>query len=487
MINDVVVDQVDVPAADGGISEFRFPVRDMWRYCGPEDAIRVCVDGVPLQMPGGSVSYAPRSQRREPLTDLVARLSAGEIVNSKGALALPKYLDREWQRVSSELYSQLREALLAFAGYEPFLIYGSLLGAVREGRPLGHDYDFDIAYLSKHSNSSMVQDEVGRLALELQSQGFFVEARVTCLHIASADRSQRVDLYHTYFDSGGELRLAWGQATETPFTRDSWGGLTPVDFCGSSVLIPRNSEALIAVLYGPDWRTPNPGFSWTNRRTRVAKESFFPRALAPSINWHEYWLSNRFEAPSSFATYLAALNLSPARIIDLGCGDGRDVAFFVREGARVVGIDRAPTAIESARGRRLDSTFARFTIADLSDPHTLSTLVSEIPADEVTLFYARQLLDSMDASNSERLIASTAGSMSPGDYIALEFHGLNDTTFTEHELLSCGRRLVDVDVVRELLASQGIAIIDDQESDSWEKRGKSGGNLHRLIGIKSSE
>ena len=39
-------------------------------------------------------------------------------------------------------------------GIEPFLAYGTLLGAVREGAVLGHDSDADLGYVSRHSTPS---------------------------------------------------------------------------------------------------------------------------------------------------------------------------------------------------------------------------------------------------------------------------------------------------------------------------------------------
>ena len=41
---------------------------------------------------------------------------------------------------------------LAGAGVKPFLAYGTLLGAVREGAVLGHDSDADVGYVSDFTN-----------------------------------------------------------------------------------------------------------------------------------------------------------------------------------------------------------------------------------------------------------------------------------------------------------------------------------------------
>ena len=38
------------------------------------------------------------------------------------------------------------------------------------------------------------------------------------------------------------------------------------------------------------------------------------------------------------------------RILDAGCGAGRNVIYFLREGYQVFGIDQDPYAIDSVRG-----------------------------------------------------------------------------------------------------------------------------------------
>ena len=61
---------------------------------------------------------------------------------------------------------------LETAGVRPFVAYGTLLGAVREGTVLGHDSDADVAYVSDATSpvdvvleSFRLQREVGRLGL----------------------------------------------------------------------------------------------------------------------------------------------------------------------------------------------------------------------------------------------------------------------------------------------------------------------------------
>ncbi len=53
--------------------------------------------------------------------------------------------------------------------------------------------------------------------------------------------------------------------------------------------------------------------------------------------------------PSSFAQQVAPLLPPGARILDLGCGEGRDSVFFASAGCEVVGVDVSRAGIAKAR------------------------------------------------------------------------------------------------------------------------------------------
>jgi hypothetical protein len=63
---------------------------------------------------------------------------------------------------------------LEAAGVEPFIAYGTLLGAVRDGELIGHDSDADLGYISAHDHPVDVILESFRLQRTLVEQGFAV-------------------------------------------------------------------------------------------------------------------------------------------------------------------------------------------------------------------------------------------------------------------------------------------------------------------------
>ncbi len=53
------------------------------------------------------------------------------------------------------------------------------------------------------------------------------------------------------------------------------------------------------------------------------------------------------EQTAEIAAFIAGLNLKGARILDVGCGQGRDALPLARAGHDVTGIDLAPSGIEA--------------------------------------------------------------------------------------------------------------------------------------------
>lgn len=53
--------------------------------------------------------------------------------------------------------------------------------------------------------------------------------------------------------------------------------------------------------------------------------------------WKPFYKEHRFEEPSPFAQWILP-GLS-GRLVDLGCGDGRDTHFFLRNGIQAYGVD----------------------------------------------------------------------------------------------------------------------------------------------------
>ncbi len=63
------------------------------------------------------------------------------------------------------------------------------------------------------------------------------------------------------------------------------------------------------------------------------------------------------------------------RVFDAGCGGGRNLIYFLRQGYEVYGIDRDPSAVEYTRGLAGTSNFREESIEDCTFPDAFADVV----------------------------------------------------------------------------------------------------------------
>jgi len=135
-----------------------------------------------------------------------------------------------------------------------YLIYGTLLGAYREHKFISHDYDIDIAYLSRYTEMSKIIQEKNKINKELNRQKMIArDFGDGHIHAKVLSKSFLLDLWSSWFDKDGKFYC-------TGFYNGCIDKSVVLPF-STCVLeneifnIPNDTDKFLTVYYG-DWRTP---------------------------------------------------------------------------------------------------------------------------------------------------------------------------------------------------------------------------------------
>ncbi|ACQ79461.1 Methyltransferase type 12 [Beutenbergia cavernae DSM 12333] len=145
--------------------------------------------------------------------------------------------------------------------------------------------------------------------------------------------------------------------------------------------------------------------------------------------WDTYYArsgSSGLPVPSQFAVFVAGELGGPHRVVDVGCGNGRDSLFFLLHGHQVVGIDASQVAIERCRDRAdqlaLGGDFVR---ASILEPRFAELLPD---GDLPTAVYARFFLHAITDEEEAAFLSSIRDFTRPGDVVALEYRSVRDVS-----------------------------------------------------------
>jgi SAM-dependent methyltransferase len=474
--------------SSGEVRMFELRIRDVWAFARLSARLSVRIEQRPLPIFGHGTYRRPARNGKRSVGELRSLLENGHVFSSMGRLQLSKTHDTEWQGRVMDLYAQVRALVRAEFGHECFLAYGTLLGAVREGGYIGHDFDFDVAYLSDHTDPAEAARELQQIALMLIERGYDVDTKQTALHIHHPEHhGTRIDLFHLYFDDADELCFPFGVAGTTKFRRAQWTGIREIDFSDASAAIPASATEFVEHIYGSSWRHPKPGWSWGRELTQCAPEGRLPRALQQAAYWSNFYKHHHYVEPSTFCTYIAKRSDTPEMIFDIGCGDGRDARAFAASGSHVIGLDRSQVGVEAAEEQALADGLAdraQFVVCDVADAVALRTVVTEAIAkhgDSPVMFYLRFFLHSIPDDVQESLLGVIAESARTGDLFAAEFRTVEDRDRRKTHAGHFRRYQSGAEFRLLLEDSYGFNVLDEEEGTGLSVYSGEDPYLYRVV------
>lgn len=389
------------------------------------------------------------------------------------ALILDKYgkLTRPLSSEASDTLDELMEnverllqVLRDECGVPAFLAYGTLLGAVRNGKLIGHDNDVDLGYVSDCDHPADVIRESYRIERALAEQGWTVRrgsgTRLNVRIRLRDDTMRFIDVFTSHWVEGVYYMP---QDTGFRLPRETILPLTTVELLGRRLPAPADYERLLAETYGPGWRVPDPSFRYETPRwlaRRIA--GWFGGLRAGRKQWDVFYGSHR-DLPrrqSKFAAWVERRFPADHLLVDLGTGNSRDAIFFARHGRPVVAVDYSMGVVTRTAGRpkvqALPISFESVNLNDTREALALGMRLAE--RDTPVDLYGRFLLHSLEGKGRDNVLRLASMALRKGGRLLLEFRTLEDAGLPHH-YPQPQRHFLDPDEVVAAIRARGGRIL----------------------------
>ncbi len=355
--------------------------------------------------------------------------AAGQPLSLDKSLRLVQTFDSRSEENVRPLLDAIDHVLrgLQEAGLQPFLAYGTLLGAVRNGRLIGHDSDADLGYVSEHEHPVDAIRESFRVQRALTRAGYRItrySALAFKVDVVESDGVVRgLDVFGGFMRDGnlhlmGEIRTPFKRAWVTPL------GTATLE--GRSFPVPADTDRFLTATYGRAWRVPDPAFHFaTPRSTHRRFDGWFRGIRVRRPLWDRVYSRGPApsETPSDLARWVAEREDVATPVVDLGCGTGSDALWLARRGTPVTGLDFVRRGFERAEelatAEGLDARFLECNLLELRSTLATATLVGVDPGPRVVL--ARHLADHVSPLARRRAWTAARMMLHDGGRLYVEF------------------------------------------------------------------
>jgi hypothetical protein len=384
------------------------------------------------------------------------------------------HFQRSFDRMDAESLTALTMAsrrvldhLVDECGLDAYLCYGGLLGAVRNGKMIGHDSDVDLAWISAFTHPFDIIRESRAAEKKMRELGWKVVRMSAANFKVWADlpngKRAGVDVFGSfhvgdYFHLTGSLRGTLDRDKLLPFA--------PITLEGVEFPAPRDLDAFLTYTYGPGWRVPDPAFHFDHPPENTAIMSHWVRGSRRRLwYWSAFYTSpDLTKVPteaSLFAAWVADRIEPGARVIELGSGTGRDAIWFAQQGFHVLASDYAGAA-RTVATKRIKAAGVKVPVRGINLESVGSYLrqaarLAHQPGTKHV--YARLLVDSLAPTARDGLWRFCSMVGRSGGHTFLEFRTADNRGgrffFGRHV-----RTLADVDEVTEEIATYGGTVVE---------------------------
>lgn len=187
--------------------------------------------------------------------------------------------------------------------------------------------------------------------------------------------------------------------------------------------------------------------------------------------WTHYYESGAApEEPSKFAEYVINRYAKTGqRLIELGCGNGRDARYFAANGVNVVAVDQVASEIEELSLNNGQKDKLAYVAADFTD-------MPDSP-NKHDLIYSRFTLHSVTAEGQRNALVWSRRNLADGGKLCIETRGQKNELYKKGEPVAGEkdayiyndhyRRFVDFEDFKNEITEVGFKIVEASEDTGF--------------------
>lgn len=200
--------------------------------------------------------------------------------------------------------------------------------------------------------------------------------------------------------------------------------------------------------------------------------------------WNDFY-KNKFSTsePTAFARTILPYLEPGKKLIDIGCGNGRDSLFFYQHGINVLGIDASDVAVSRLQ-REAQEGRLTFLCGDFTYLPT--------EAETYDYCYSRFTLHAINQEQSDRFLAHAQQLLKDGGVIWIEARSVNDDLYgkgiplgkNEFVYQDHYRRFIEGKVLKDDLERFGFSVVYSAESRDFAPFQGERPAIIRAVGVK---
>ncbi|MCI7107483.1 MAG: adenylyl-sulfate kinase [Agathobacter sp.] len=204
--------------------------------------------------------------------------------------------------------------------------------------------------------------------------------------------------------------------------------------------------------------------------------------------WNQYYKKElkEIQSPSDFAKSILPYLEKGKKMMDIGCGNGRDSIYFAQSGIDVIGVDASEEAIDNLNKHNIKNGL--FVCDDFVTCKALYQM-------QYDYFYSRWTLHAISERQENELLQNVANSIKMNGKFFIEVRSVKDELYGKGQKIAKNafvyndhfRRFIDKEELQQKLENIGFEILSLQEGVNFSRTDVSNPTLIRVIAQKVSK